>query len=1119
MKKLANSWDRYEYTFPKLDLKMKLSFLFVFLMLFQLKAESGYAQNTKITLDMGTSSVIEVMNEIESISEFRFFYSKENLGLDKEVLIKVKNKKIADVLKLLFPNDLINYKVIDRHIILTKSTEASIGIDSNMEAEDSGTVLQSSVTGTVTDENGQPLPGANIVEKGTTNGTQTDFDGNYSISLTSNNPILVFSYIGFKTQEKLVGQNTTIDATLVPDQEGLDEVVVIGYGSLKKSDITGAVGSISEEDLRTVPVLSLDQSLQGRLAGVQVTQAAAQPGGAVSIRIRGGNSITAGNEPLYVIDGFVGAGDLNSINPNDIESVEILKDASATAIYGSRGANGVVLITTKRGESGRMQIEFNTYGGIQEVRKELDLLNASEYAALVNEVSEQNGNPAVFPNPAALGNGTNWQEELFRTAPMQNYQISFSGGSKAVNYLFSANYFNQDGIVENTGFKRYSVRSNVSANLTDKLNFGSSLTISRTDRSRIGLEGDEFDGKGIITNTLIFSPTQPADARVNLDFGAERGNPLSYMQEVTDNSIINRVLGNMFLEYEVTPGLFVKSSFGADIFQRKDNFYLPSSIFEGEPVNGQATIGTNNSLNWLNENTISYRKIFGDKHDINLLAGITAQRFESESLSATSLDFANDVLTFNDLGAGRNNAIAPSSGGNEWALFSYLFRANYIYDNKYLFTATGRYDGSSRFGADNKYAFFPSGAFGWRISNEPFMESSKVISNLKLRTSYGITGSQEIGTFQSLAALGNDQLAFGENITVGYFPVRFSNPDLKWETTSQLDIGLDYGFFTGKINGSIDYYYKRTTDLLLNVPVPLSTGFTTALRNTGELENRGLEFSLNTVNIDSDFYWETSFNYSFNQQEILDLGPDDEIILPDLGGGFNVGSLGIIKVGEPLGTFFGFKTDGILQNQAEVEASGMDVATTNPGDRKLVDTNNDGIVDSDDRVILGQSVPKSFGGITNKFVYKGIDLSVFFQWVEGNSILNLQRTLLENPTGEVNQLAVVNNRWTESNPSNTIPRAGSTNVGQVLDTFVEDGSFLRMRNITLGYDLKNSLIKNDFINQARVYITGNNLLTFTKYKGFDPEVSVFGQNNLRQGVDYGSYPTAKTILIGLNIGF
>ena len=414
-------------------------------------------------------------------------------------------------------------------------------------------------------------------------------------------------------------------------------------------------------------------------------------------------------------------------------------------------------------------------------------------------------------------------------------------------------------------------------------------------------------------------------------------------------------------------------------------------------MNGQATISSGQSLNWLNENTITFQRNLGEGHELSLLGGITAQRYNFESFSATSLDFTNDALKFNDLGAGRNISIAPSSGANEWSLFSYLFRTNYSLLNRYLFTVTGRYDGSSRFGSGNKYAFFPSAAFGWRIIEESFMSSAEFISNLKLRASYGLTGSQEIGTFQSLAALGNDQLAFGENVTVGYFPTRFANQDLKWETTRQLDVGLDFGFLQDRISATVDYYYKRTQDLLLNVPVPLSTGFRSTLKNIGELENRGLEFSLNSVNVTGKFSWETSFNYSINRQKVLDLGPDDEIILSDIGGGFKVGSPGIIQVGQPLGSFYGYKTGGILQNEAEVASSGMDPASTSPGDRRLVDTNDDGVINSDDRVTLGQSAPKGFGGITNNFSYNGLELSVFFQWVSGNSILNLQRTLLKIP--------------------------------------------------------------------------------------------------------------------------
>ncbi len=808
----------------------------------------------------------------------------------RQVMEASKSQLERAVLRLVSPMGLRfrqykqDYYILQKQSVLPKVKSGALELSypqpvPRADANGAARTIQSrrpyekTITGQVTDlSTGETLPGVNIVVKGTTIGTVTDVDGNYRLTAPDDAETLVFSSVGYTSEEVEIGNQTVVNLEMAPDIQSLSEVVVVGYGTQKKSDLTGSVGSISQEEVQAVPTLSLDQSLQGRVAGVQVTQANAQPGGAVSVRIRGGNSITAGNEPLYVVDGFIGAGDLNSINPNDIASIEILKDASATAIYGARGANGVVLITTKSGKVGKTQINVDLYKGVQEVRNPLELLNAQQYATLVNEVNVQNGQPAVFADPAALGEGTNWQDELFRTAPMENYQLSFSGGKESLQFLFSANYFNQDGVVENTGFKRYSVRANLSSMLTDKLKFGSNLTVSRTNKSRVGLEGDEFDGKGIVSNALIFSPTQPADASVNLNFGAERGNPLLYMQNVTDNNLINRVLGNSFLEYEIIEGLSIKTSFGADIIQSKNNFYLPATIFEGEAVNGQATISSGQSLNWLNENTITFQRNLGEGHELSLLGGITAQRYNFESFSATSLDFTNDALKFNDLGAGRNISIAPSSGANEWSLFSYLFRTNYSLLNRYLFTVTGRYDGSSRFGSGNKYAFFPSAAFGWRIIEESFMSSAEFISNLKLRASYGLTGSQEIGTFQSLAALGNDQLAFGENVTVGYFPTRFANQDLKWETTRQLDVGLDFGFLQDRISATVDYYYKRTQDLLLNVPVPLSTGFRSTLKNIGELENRGLEFSLNSVNVTGKFSWETSFNYSINRQKVLDSG-------------------------------------------------------------------------------------------------------------------------------------------------------------------------------------------------------------------------------------------------------
>lgn len=1066
-----------------------------------------------LEISSGQKSVLNFLAEVEQNSDFTFAYSKQEVR-KKSIHLAKPLWAMDELLKEVSMQAQLSFRRVNEIITIRKVEQESRTpvVSDQIEA-------QFAVSGIIRDENNDPLPGATLLEKGTANGTVTDVEGRYTINVSDEKAILIISFLGYAQEEIAVNGRSVIDVSMTPDISALQEVIVVGYGVQRKGDLTGSVASISAEEVQAVPTLSLDQSLQGRVAGVQVTQATAQPGGAVSVRIRGGNSITAGNEPLYVIDGFIGAGDLNSINPNDIASIEILKDASATAIYGARGANGVVLITTQTGKSGKMQVNVDIYRGVQEVRETIDLMNAAEYAELVNEVSVQNGQSPVFDNPAALGEGTDWQDELFRTAPMENYQLSFSGGQETIQYLFSVNYFNQQGIVENTGFDRFSIRSNINAALSEKVKLGTNLTISRTNRTRINNEGNEVDGSGIITDALIFSPTEAADAEVNLDFGSEVGNPVLYVERTTDDLVVNRVLGNLFLEYEVIEGLSLKTSFGADVITEKSNFYLPQSVFDGDAVNGEASVAVNQSINWLNENTISYRKEFGSDHSLNMVAGITLQQYDFESVSATARDFANDVLEYNNLGAGGNLSIAPTSGANEWSLLSYLFRTNYILKGKYLFTVTGRYDGSSRFGSGNKYAFFPSAALGWRVIDEPFMDNINFLSELKLRTSYGLTGSQEIGTFISLAALGSDQLVFGDAVAIGFFPGRFANPNLKWETTGQLDIGVDVGLLQGRINATLDYYYKKTEDLLLDVPVPNTTGQSSTLQNIGELENEGFEFSVSTVNTTGDFEWETSINLATNRQEILSLGPDEEILLNDLGGVYKVGSPGILKVGEPLGSFFGFKTDGILQDEADVIASGMDPTTTQPGDRKLVDTDGDGDVDSDDRVILGQSAPTLFGGITNNFSYKGFDMSLFFQWVSGNSILNLQRTLLENPTGEANQLKKVTNRWTPENRNNEIPRAGSSNIDQVLDVFVEDGDFLRLRNITIGYDLTHSLLKSQVFSKARIYLSANNLLTFTDYSGFDPEVNVFGQNNLRSGIDFGSYPMARTFLAGINLSF
>lgn len=992
------------------------------------------------------------------------------------------------------------------------------------------------VTGTVTSSDNSPLPGVNVLVKGTSTGTVTDVDGKYSLDAPATGT-LVFSFIGMKTLEADVNSQSVINMTMDADISQLDEVVVVGYGTQKKSDLTGSVSSVTSKDIKTVPVASLSQALQGRAAGVQVSQTSNAPGGGVSIRIRGGNSIQGGNEPLYVIDGFPVYNENGpTISPNDIESVEILKDASATAIYGSRGANGVVIITTRRGKAGKPSILFESYYGVQEVRKKLDMLNATQLAQLVNEgianVNADNVGKPDFPKPlaftdeqiAAMGTGTNWQDEIFRSAPVQNYQLTLSGGDDKTQYSISGNIYDQDGIVINSNYKRTSFRLNLDRKVTDRLKLSNSLTVSRAVNNSVSTDTDGGGSAGVVYSALNFSPTVPVytgtgaytiDNRVG---GIKISNPVAMANETTNTNTISRVLGNISGEYILAKGLTLKVLFGANLINSKTNFYQPRTVYAAVSAKGSAYINSSQHTEWLNENTLNYQTTFNDRHKLNFLVGYTLQAAHVEEYRASAQNFANDILEYHNLGSGQQTNTSTSNTF-DWGLRSYIGRVNYDLDGKYLVTLTARLDGSSKFGEGNKNGFFPSGSVAWRIVNESFMTDLTQVSDLKLRASYGLTGNQEIGNYQSIGSLANQNYNFGNAFTIGYAPNRIANPNLKWENTAQLDIGLDLGLFNDRVIITTDWYYKKTRDLLYSIPLPVTTGYLTSLQNIGKVENKGIEFSISTVNIDRALRWTTNFNISANRGKILDLGNvSGDIPAGSASGHLQLANSGILRLGEPIGVFYGLVTDGIFQNQEEINASAQKSAK--PGDRRYKDLTPDGVINSADRTILGYVQPDFIFGFTNNFSYKGFDLSIFFMGSQGNSVYNINRYELESLTGVSNQSTAVLDRWTPTNPSNEIPRATSTgNPYQVTSRQVEDGSYIRLRNIQLGYTFPTAWLERIKLSSAKLYISGQNLLTITDYSGYDPEVSRFGQDNLSQGVDYGSYPTAKMYLVGLNIGF
>lgn len=1013
-------------------------------------------------------------------------------------------------------------------------------IKSNAFATDNA-LARVRVTGSVMNTENETLPGASILEKGTTNGTTTDANGNYSIEVDAN-ATLVFSFIGYLTEEAVVNNRTEINVTLTADITELSEIVVIGYGSVERKDLTGSVSSVKKEDLANVSLNTMDQMLQGRVTGVVFNQASGAPGGLTSIRIRGSSSINAGNEPLYVIDGLPIVNDddgasagaargsslnaLASLNPDDIESMEVLKDASATAIYGARGANGVILITTKRGKKGQNRLNIDSYYGVQEIIKKLDVLDAKEYAHIINESRYDIGQTPLYDLETVV-QATDWQDEIFRTAPIMNFNLSATGGSDKTTYAISGGYYNQDGIIIKSNFERYSFRVNLDSRISDKFKIGNNLSVSHLESNGV-LTEDGGILTGAVSAALSFNPMLPVkDANGNYTFIDDRntslGNPVAEIMLSDNQRASSRMLGNVYAEYELIEGLTARVSLGADAFFNKENLFVPPGLFKTRASKGDASVATINGLGWLNENTLNYKHSFNEKHNVDALVGFTSQFFKSELVRASALGFTNISLRWNALQVAED-PLTPVTYTNQSGLVSYLGRINYGFDDRFLFTVTGRIDGSSKFGAGNKYGFFPSGAVAWRISKESFMEgAAKTVDDLKLRVSYGVTGNQEIPPNRTIALMTVTETLFDDKtVKKGFAPSNLANRDLKWESTSQLDIGIDATLFK-RFNLTADYYHKKTSDLLVAIPVSATSGYTSAFANVGDLENKGFEFAISADTQFGGLKWTPAFNVSFNQTRIIDLKGNDRI-LNDYGSLIGISGWQIVLEGERLGSFYGYQFDGIVQQDEDLDNVPRIPSNPNvvPGDRKYKDLNNDGFITADDRTIVGNAQPDYVFGFNNTFSYKGFDLNIFIQGSVGNEIANFNRGYLQSLNGTSNNLKeFAANRWTPQNPSNEYPRASGfrTDVSGFSSIYVEDGSYVRVKNISLAYNFSRSLANKLGMNSLKVYASGRNLLTFTHYTGYDPELNRFANDNLSQGADYGGYPTTKLYTLGLNIGF
>ena len=1115
----------------KLILMMRLSVVFLLFFLLEVSA-NGFSQ-PYVSVNVRNASVEKILSIIERQSDLNFLYPSEHLrGLPRTDLAmnQVPVQEVLD--EVLIPNGL-TYVIEDNTIVIREQSPPE-PVEEEQVVVPQGIV----VTGNVTDENGDGLPGVSISVKGTTAGTITGADGSYSITVDPD-ATLVFSFVGYMALEVAVSNNTVINVSLVPDVRNLEEIVVIGYGTVAKSDLTGSVSSLKADDMNPGANASIDQMMLGRAAGVQITQSSGEPGGGLSIRIRGASSINASNEPLYVIDGFPidnssnltsnglegtpGGSELgtnlsprnplNSLNPNDIESIEILKDASATAIYGSRGANGVILVTTKKGASQQMTVNYNAYYGTQSIANPMEVMSTSEYINFINDVSVDQGNSEVFSSAdiAEIGAGTDWQAQVYQSAPIMDHNLSVSGGIGNSKVYASVDYYNQDGIIKNTGMEKYIGRLNFDTNVGKKFNIGFNINTSLI-KDLNGLDGvNTNESAGPIYAALLYDPTEPIyqpDGSFTDSPNLTINNPVSLIEGVSSKSRTNRTFVNLYASYNIIEGLSAKLNFGSDMQNQHRDVYVSTVTRRGGPLGGWADVTALERSNYVAEYTMTYNREFNENNRLTILGGITYQKFFLNLFKGDISGFPTDELETNALQLGDTNVDNLYSNREENTLLSYLGRINYTLYNKLLLTGSIRADGSSRFGVNNKYGYFPSFAVGYKLSEEAFIPD--LFNELKVRASWGQTGNQEIGNYASQLTFGNGQsVVFNETVEGSLMPLRIANPDLKWETTTQINVGLDARILNNRITATLDYFTKNTTDLLFNLPLPASSGYSSILMNVGEVKNYGFEAYLNTVNISSpDFTWNMTLNFSAVRNEVLDLGRVDQIVTGNIQA---VGNTAIIKVGEPLAAYWGYEVDGIQQT-----------GDVNPGYPNFVDQNGDGNITPDDATIIGDPFPDFTYGLNNEFKYKDLSLSFFIQGMQGGDLLNINVIESMYPSNfRRNRLAMMLDRWTPSNtdaewPSATDPNSypGGTN-GKVNTMVLQDASYIRLKNVQINYDIP--MEKVNFIRALRIYVSGQNLLTFTNYIGFDPEANSFGRSNVK--VDYSTYPLARTFMVGLNASF
>ncbi len=1136
----------------KYFLIMRLIVLILITTVMQVSAET-YAQ--KVTFSKKNASLQETIKAIEAQTGYNFLLSADLLKEAMPIQADLKNATLKEALSACFSNQPLHYVINNKTIVVSKKANLSSTI----------AMQNIVVNGKITDESGLPIPGASVRIKNASGGTSSDSGGNYKITVPNKEAILIFSSVGYVTLETKVADRKQINITLKLKTQSLDEAVVIGYGAVNKKDLTGAVGQVNLEDLSKAPVTTFTQALAGRIAGVHVSSSDGQPGAMQNIIIRGPGSLSQDPSPLYIVDGYpVEDFDASSLNTNEIETINVLKDASSAAIYGSRGSNGVIIIETKKGIIGKPKLSFNSSFGFQKIRKKIDVMDPYEFVKYQSEFNPGIANIRYFTNQRNVESyngvqGINWQDRLFQTSPTQMYDMAIRGGNTDTRYSLSGSIFNQKGIIINTGAKRKQARMALDHNLSKNLKVGVTANYSSTEN--YGAQAATLAGAAATNSNSIFYPAfgyRPISGREDIDLTRDdlddqtdpnnpnevRVNPVKQAKNTYLVSGFKSLSANSFLSYNITPNLVLRVTGNTSTVDRDvENFFsskTPRGLKIPQNQKGvQASVSNFNTEMWSNENTLTYNRIFKKAHKINGMLGFSSQKTKSKNYGLSVMNIPNENLGMSGLDEGIPVENISSSTTN--TLASFFGRANYSFKSKYYLTATFRMDGSSKFPTVNKWGYFPSGAIAWNISEEAFMKKVKFISNAKLRTSYGVTGNNRVNDFGYLPRLAFPPVSaysFNNNQpTKGAIIAEMGNDKLKWEEVHQTDIGLDLGLFKNRLELVVDVYRRTTKNMLLFAEKPYATGYTNVFENIGELQNDGLEISVNTRNIKTrNFSWESSFNISFNRNKILALTRNQNEMFKNNGFHFSyTESLYLSKVGMPAGMFYGYQwlgnyqyadfnetSPGVYVLKDDIADNGSGRANVKPGDIKYRDVNGDGTVNDMDKGLMGRSLPIHSGGFNNNFSYKNFDMNLFLQWNYGNTIYNANRLIFEGNginVFDLNQFASYNDRWTPENQNNTYFRtSGAGPVGRNSTRVLEDGSYLRLKTVSLGYNFPKQIIKTLSLSSLRVNFSAQNLLTLTKYTGFDPEVAV-RNSVLTPGLDYSAYPQTRSFVFGINATF